>query len=75
MTRNDSGKRAFNYSEIGGNSAAVAISMAYYADNRDAGTAAYLLSLQLAADAASNIMKEFWPDIHRKFFERKQQHP
>ena len=35
-THNDSGRSGFNYSEVGGNSTAVAISMAYYPENRDA---------------------------------------
>lgn len=38
-THTDSGGRQFNYSEIGGNSAAVAISMAYYPGNRNASNA------------------------------------
>ena len=34
-THNDSGRGQFNFSEIAGNSTAVAISMAYYPENRD----------------------------------------
>ncbi len=67
LTHGDSGKTEFNYSEVLGNSAAVAISNAYYADNRTASNAVSKLSIQLGVDMASNILKEFWPDLNRKF--------
>ena len=66
FTHTDKGKNAFNYSEILGNSTAVAISNAYYADNRTAPEAAVKLSTQLGVDAAANVLKEFWPDLQRK---------
>jgi hypothetical protein len=66
-THKDSGGTQFNYSEIAGNSAAVAISNAYYVDNRTAGDAVSKLGLQIGVDMASNILKEFWPDLQRKF--------
>ncbi len=70
VTHNDSGKAAFNASEIAGNSAAVAISTAYYANNRDAQDASVKLMTQLGVDMAANILKEFWPDLNRKFSRR-----
>lgn len=66
LTHGDSGRTQFNFSEIGGNSAAVAISNAYYQD-RSASNAASKLGLQLGVDMASNILKEFWPDVSRTF--------
>jgi len=66
-THTDSDRTQFNYSEILGNSTAVAISNAYYPDNRTASDAAAKLGLQLGVDMASNVLKEFWPDITRKF--------
>jgi hypothetical protein len=66
-THQDSGHTNFNFSEVVGNSAAVAISTTYYKDDRSAGKAAESLGVQLAVDTASNILKEFWPDIDRKF--------
>jgi hypothetical protein len=69
-THNDSGRGQFNYSEVGGNSTAVAISMAYYPENRDVGDAVTKLGGQLAVDMASNVLKEFWPDLARKFSHR-----
>jgi hypothetical protein len=71
FTHNDSGKTAFNYSEIIGNSAAVTISNAYYADNRDARDAGVKLVSQLGVDMAANILKEFWPDLNRKFSHKR----
>jgi hypothetical protein len=65
-THSDSGGTQFNYSEVIGNSTAVAISTAYYRDNRDAGDAVTKLGLQLGVDMASNVIKEFWPDVLRK---------
>ena len=65
-THNDSGRSGFNYSEVGGNSTAVAISMAYYPENRDAKDAVSKLGSQLAVDMISNVLKEFWPEISKK---------
>ena len=67
LTHTDSGGTQFNYSEILGNSAAVAISTAYYTDNRTAADAGGKLAIQLGVDMAANILKEFWPDLERKF--------
>jgi hypothetical protein len=58
-THRDSGGTQFNYSEIVGNSTAVAISNAYYADNRTAADGATELGMQLTVDMAANILKEF----------------
>jgi hypothetical protein len=66
-THTDSGGTQFNFSEVIGNSTAVAISNAYYSDNRTASDAIARLGTQLGVDMASNILKEFWPDITRKF--------
>lgn len=71
FTHNDSGRTQFNYSEIAGNSTGVAISMAYYPENRDVGDAISKLGSQLAVDMLANIAKEFWPDISRKHSERQ----
>jgi hypothetical protein len=41
--------------------------MSYYPDNRDAKDAVSKLGSQLGVDMVSNVLKEFWPDISRKF--------
>ena len=66
-THRDSGGMQFNYSEVMGNSTAVAISSAYYVNNRTASDAASRLGTQFGVDMAANILKEFWPDLERKF--------
>ena len=66
-THTDSDRTQFNYSEIFGNSTAVAISEAYYPDHRNASNAGSKLGVALGVDMASNVLKEFWPDISRKF--------
>jgi hypothetical protein len=70
-THRDSGGTQFNYSEVIGNSTAVAISTSYYANKRTASDAASGLGMQLGVDMASNVLKEFWPDLQR-IFSRKQ---
>jgi hypothetical protein len=65
-THRDSGHTQFNYSEIGGNATAVAISSSYYPDGRDVGGAISKFGSQIGVDMASNILKEFWPDIRKK---------
>jgi hypothetical protein len=67
FTHDDSGKTDFNFSEIVGNSTAVAISQAYYPDNRNATNATVKLMVQIGTDMTGNVLKEFWPDITRIF--------
>jgi hypothetical protein len=66
-THHDSGRMEFNYSEVFGNSTAVAISNIYYKDERTAHDAVSSLAVQLGVDMAANVLKEFWPDLERKF--------
>lgn len=65
-THTDSGGHTFNFSEIGGNAAASAIGLAYYPDNRSGSEVVSKLGIQIGMDMASNCLKEFWPDLHRK---------
>jgi hypothetical protein len=70
VTKTDSGHSTFNIAEWGGNAASVAISNAYYPDTRNARDNVQKLMIQCATDAFSNVLKEFWPDVKRKFFTR-----
>ena len=72
--RDSGGSRQFNYSEWLGNSTAVAISNAYYVDQRSAGNAASRLVMQVGIDAVGNVLKEFWPDLQRKFGKRSREY-
>ena len=74
VARMDSGRRAFNFSEWGGNAAAVAISNAYYPDTRTVSDNVQRLLIACGTDAFSNVLKEFWPDVKRKFFQKKDKH-
>ena len=65
-THQDSGRTSFNFSEVVGNSTAVAISNIYYKDDRTAHDAVSSLGVQLGVDMATNILKEFWPDFDHK---------
>jgi hypothetical protein len=66
ITRGDSGSRQFNYSEVVGAATSVAVSNAYYPDGRTAGSNVTRYTEQLGFDAASNVLKEFWPSLKRK---------
>ena len=70
VTRTDSGRQRFNYSEVLGNATAAAISNAYYPDSRDVPENLEKLGLQIGTDTISNILKEFWPDFKRKFMHK-----
>ena len=60
-----------NFAEVGGNCVAVAVSNAWYPDTRTAADNAEKLGIQLATDAFSNVLKEFWPDVKR-YWQRKR---
>jgi hypothetical protein len=66
ITRSDSGKHQFNYSEVVGGAASLAISNAYHPDGRNVADNMSRYGVQLCFDAASNVLKEFWPDLKRK---------
>ena len=67
VTRTDSGKRQFNYSEWAGSAIAAALSNTYHPPaNRSALNSANIWLTQLWGDALSFEIKEFWPDIKRK---------
>lgn len=68
----DSGRIRFNTSEWLGNSIAVAISNTYYPETRTAGEILEKLGIQVGTDAVANVLKEFWPDVKRRFIHRQQ---
>jgi hypothetical protein len=70
ITHKDGGGTRFNYSEWLGNASSVAISNAYYPDNRNISDNVTKLFTQVGTDALSQVLKEFWPDIRRKFFHK-----
>ena len=76
ITRNDSGKTQFNYSEWAGSAVAAALSNTYHPPaDRNALNSANIWITQLWGDAVSFELKEFWPDIHRKLHKKQQTQP
>jgi hypothetical protein len=75
VTRQDSGRKAFNFSEVLGSFSAAALAVAYYpAENRDFSDVAERAGVQFAFDAGFNVLKEFYPEIERRMFHRKRKH-
>jgi len=72
VTRTDSGGTRFNFSEVVGNAMGAAISNAYEPDGRNATDNAEKWIEQIGIDSASQVLKEFWPDIKHKLFQRHQ---
>jgi hypothetical protein len=72
VTRTDSGRTRFNFSEWVGNATGTAISNSYYPDNRNVGANVAKLCEQVGTDAVSQVLKEFWPDIKRKLFQHRE---
>jgi hypothetical protein len=68
VARNDHGNWNVNLAEISGNAIGAAIGNAYYPGERRLGDNVLRFSSQMATDAFSQILKEFWPDIKRKYF-------
>ncbi len=78
VTRSDSGHQQFNYSEIFGAATAAVISDYTYhpkstfvngkfiASDRTVSNTAIVFGTQVGLDTITYVVKEFWPDIHRK---------
>ena len=68
VTRSDAGRSQFNFSEILGSATAAGLYNAYHpaSDRTVASTLASWWS-QVTYDTISIMVKEFWPDIRRKF--------
>jgi hypothetical protein len=68
VTKTDTGRSSFNFAEVVGNSIAAAVGNAYYPGETHLADNVSRLGQDLATDAISQILKEFWPDVKRKFF-------
>lgn len=71
VTRTDSGGRSFNFAEVVGNGVAAGIGLSYYSDDRDVPDFMQNWGTELATDAISQVLKEFWPDIKRHYFHHR----
>lgn len=69
ITRNDAGNDTFNISEVVGAGASAGLSSLYYPTReRTFGNTGSEWAIDIGIDAASFVVKEFWPDINRKLF-------
>ncbi len=75
VTKTDSGGNLFNFAEIVGNAAGTAISNAYTPDQRNVGDNIETWWTQIGIDSASQVLKEFWPDIKHKLFHGPDANP
>jgi hypothetical protein len=69
ITRSDSGTHQFNFSEIGGALAAAAISTYTYHPQSDRGVGEVFTvwGTQVGWDVGTYVLKEFWPDLRKKY--------
>ncbi len=67
VARADSGHWTFNFSEVLGVITTSAVENVYYPDHRTLGDTAVRAGTGIAVDAGWNVLKEFWPDLSRKF--------
>jgi hypothetical protein len=68
----DSGASAFNASGIGGMMMGIAASNLYYpAASRRGSVMSCRISTSLTGGIMGNLMSEFWPDLQKKFFHKK----
>jgi hypothetical protein len=72
VTRADSGKIQFNYSEIVGSALSAGISTYSYhpSNQRTVRNSLSVWGTQVGYDTISIVFNEFWPDIHRHFSKR-----
>jgi hypothetical protein len=70
VCKTDHGNPTFNFAEVVGNSMGASISNLYYADQRGLSPTMTRAGTQIATDALSNAIKEFWPDVKRHLHHR-----
>jgi hypothetical protein len=72
ITRTDSGRATFNWSEVGGNAIEAGLANAYYPPQERGGRqTAINWGAQIESAALNNIAKEFWPDVRQFLFGKK----
>jgi hypothetical protein len=67
VTRTDSGRSATNFSDFAGNAMAAGIGNLYYPDSRGLSDNLRRWTSFTLTEALGDVMKEFWPDIKRRF--------
>lgn len=70
--KTDSGRTAFNWSEVGGNALESGLSNAYYPpEERGLSQTAVNFATQMESAVLNHVFQEFWPDIRKNVFHRK----
>lgn len=67
ITKTNAGGTRFNSSEWLGNGSVAAIGNLYYPDAKELNPTLQRAASQIGTDAISDILKEFWPDVKRKW--------
>jgi hypothetical protein len=76
ITRTDAGNETFNISEVVGAGAAAGLSSLYYPTReRSIGNTGSEWGLDVGIDAASFVVREFWPDINKHLHLARQNTP
>ncbi len=70
VTGEDSGGTTFNFAEVVGNGIGAGIGLSYYSDNRNVPDYLQNLGIALGTDASSQVLKEFWPDVKRWWYNK-----
>ena len=72
LTKTDSGRTRFSFSEVVGNGLEAGLSNAYYPpQERGLSQTATNWGTQMESAVLNHIFQEFWPDIRRKVFRQK----
>lgn len=72
VTKTDSGRTRFSFSEVVGNALEAGLSNAYYPpEERGLRQTATNWGTQMESAVLNHIFQEFWPDIRRKVFRQK----
>lgn len=70
VTKTDSGGSNFNFSEWLGNGSVAALGNLYYPNEQGFNATMQRTLTQVGTDAISDVLKEFWPDIKRKWLHK-----
>ena len=70
ITKTDTGATSFNFAEFIGNGSVAALGNLYYPDEKGFSPPMQRMFTQIGSDAVSQVLKEFWPDVKRKWFHR-----
>ena len=71
ITKTDHGNTTVNFAEIVGNGMGASISNSYYTQEQGFHDTSIRWGTQIATDALSNLLKEFWPDIKRRIHKNR----